>query len=75
MLGLLLGKIWPLFPVFHQFLEVPNLLLYEMYVCLLRTATFHLTILCDFSRPNFLLIGIMVADCCQSAAARLGVCA
>ncbi|KAB1281912.1 DCN1-like protein 4 [Camelus dromedarius] len=24
MLGLLLGKIWPLFPVFHQFLEDPG---------------------------------------------------
>lgn len=74
MLGLLLGKIWPLFPVFHQFLEVPNLLLYEMFVCFLRTTTcfswpFYVIFLC----PNFLLIGIMVADCCQSAAACLGV--
>jgi hypothetical protein len=35
MLGLLLGKIWPLFPVFHQFLEVPNCYFMKcMFACL-----------------------------------------
>lgn len=47
MLGLLLGKIWPLFPVFHQFLEVPNCYFMEyMFACLEVPSILYLTILC-----------------------------
>lgn len=31
MLGLLLGKTWPLFPVFNQFLEVSSLVGWGVY--------------------------------------------
>lgn len=49
MLGLLLGKIWPLFPVFHQFLEVLNCHFIEcMFACLELPAILYVTILCDF---------------------------
>lgn len=45
MLGLLLGKIWPLFPVFHQFLEVPNCYFMEfMFACLEVPSILYLTI-------------------------------
>lgn len=49
MLGLLLGKIWPLFPVFHQFLEVPNCYFMEcIFACLELPSILYLTILCNF---------------------------
>lgn len=49
MLGLLLGKIWPLFPVFHQFLEVLNCYFVEcVCACLELPSILYLVLSCTF---------------------------
>lgn len=49
MLGLLLGKIWPLFPVFHQFLEVLNCYFMEcMFACLELPSKLYSILFCTF---------------------------
>lgn len=60
MLGLLLGKIWPLFPVFHQFLEVPNCCFMKcMFACLELPNNFIYPLYVIFCLYFSVYVGIM----------------
>ncbi len=59
MLGLLLGKTWPLFPVFNQFLEV-NILIFTVYQCHFSYFTWPAKCLNTPSHPLLLHIIIII---------------